>query len=109
VTSEEYRKERGVYCEDIQEGKRSLMVIYSYFYGWKGDKLIELLDMKSSSEEVHKEAIQILLVDGAIDYAKEKARLVMRRAWEDIESSLPSGSAKDDIHDMSKFLMDRNL
>ena len=57
VTSEEYRKERGVFCEDIKEGKRSLMVIYSYFYGWKGDKLIELLDMKSKEEEVHKEAI----------------------------------------------------
>jgi geranylgeranyl diphosphate synthase, type I len=57
VTSEEYRKERGVFCEDIQEGKRSLMVIYSYFYGWKGDKLIELLDMKTKEEEVHKEAI----------------------------------------------------
>ena len=57
MTSEEYRKERGVFCEDIQEGKRSLMVIYSYFYGWKGDKLIELLDMKTKEEEVHKEAI----------------------------------------------------
>jgi len=57
VTSDEYRKERGIYCEDIQEGKRSLMVIYSYFYGWKGDMLIELLDKKSSDPEVHKEAI----------------------------------------------------
>lgn len=88
MTSEEYRKERGSYCEDIQEGKRSLMVIYSYFYGWKGDKLLELLDAKSSAEEVHKEAINILQIDGAVDYAKEKARLVMRRAWEDIEPSL---------------------
>lgn len=60
VTSEEYRKERGVYCEDIQEAKRSLMVIYSFFYGWKGDKLLDLLDKKSSDEAVHKEAIQIL-------------------------------------------------
>ena len=57
VTSDEYRKQRGVYCEDIQEGKRSLMVIYSYFYGWKGDILLELLDKKSAEEEVHKEAI----------------------------------------------------
>ena len=60
VTSEEYRKERGTYCEDIQEGKRSLMVIYSYFYGWKGDRLLELLDMKSADEAVHKEAIKIM-------------------------------------------------
>ena len=66
------------------------MVIYSYFYGWKGDMLIELLDKKSSDPEVHKEANQILQVDGAIEYAQEKARLVMRRAWEDIESKLPN-------------------
>jgi hypothetical protein len=44
VTSEEYRKERGVYCEDIQEGKRSLMAIHSFFYGWKGDQLLSILD-----------------------------------------------------------------
>lgn len=85
------------------------MVIYSYFYGWKGDLLIELLDKKSSDENVHREAIQILQVDGAIDYAKEKARLVMRRAWEDIESKLPNNQAKDDIHDLSQFLMNRQL
>jgi hypothetical protein len=54
VTSEEYRKERGVHCEDVQEGKRSLMVLYSYFYGWKGDELLRLLDQKSSDEAVHK-------------------------------------------------------
>lgn len=85
------------------------MVIYSYFYGWKGDKLLELLDAKSSDDEVHKEAINILHIDGAIDYAKEKARLVMRRAWEDIEPSLANCQAKEDIYDMSRFLMDRKL
>ena len=77
------------------------MVIYSYFYGWKGDMLIELLDKKSSDPEVHKEAIQILQVDGAIEYAQEKARLVMRRAWEEIEPKLPQNQAKEDIHDLS--------
>ena len=69
VTSEEYRKERGIYCEDIQEGKRSLMVIHSYFNGLKGETLINLLDKKSADEAVHKEAIQILQADGAIEYA----------------------------------------
>ena len=45
VTSEAYRRERGTYAEDIQEGKKTLMVIYSYFYGWKGDRLLEILGM----------------------------------------------------------------
>ena len=40
VDSQDYRKERGSYAEDIQEGKRTLMVIHSYYYGWKGDRLL---------------------------------------------------------------------
>lgn len=44
VESDDYRKERGAFCEDIQEGKRTLMVIHSFFYGWKGDRLLEILN-----------------------------------------------------------------
>ena len=33
-----------IVAEDIHEGKRSLMVVHSYFYGWKGDRLLEILD-----------------------------------------------------------------
>lgn len=109
VTSEAYRQERGSYCEDIQEGKRSLMVIYSYFYGWKGDKLLELLDKKSQDEEVHKEAIRILQAEGAIDYSKEKAKLIMRRAWEELDPLLPNCEAKEDINDLCHFLINRSI
>ena len=109
VTSEEYRKERGVYCEDVQEGKRTLMVIHNYFYGWKGDQVVALLDQKSSDEKIHREVIQIFQQEGSIEYATEKARLVMRRAWESIEPKLKDCDAKEDIHDLSKFLMDRKL
>jgi len=70
------------------------MVIQSYNHGQKGKVLIDLLDKKSSDPDVHKEAIQILNSDGSIDYAKEKAILVMRRAWENIECKLPNNQAK---------------
>jgi len=109
LTSEEYRKERGVYCEDIQEGKRSLAVIYSYFYGWKGDRLVELLDLKSADENIHKEAIRILQADEAIDYSKEKAKLIMKRAWKELDSLLPDSEAKEDISDLAQFLINRSL
>jgi geranylgeranyl pyrophosphate synthase len=85
------------------------MAIHSFFYGWKGDALLSILDKKSSDENHHKEAIKIMQADESIDYAKEKARLIMRRAWESIEPKLKSGDAKDDIHDLSRFLMDRKL
>ena len=74
VDSDDYRKERGSYCEDIQEGKRTLMVIHSYFYGWKGDRLLEILNMKTSDEELHKEAIKILKEDEAVEFARNTAK-----------------------------------
>ena len=57
VDSDDYRADRGAYCEDIQEGKRTLMVIHSYYYGWKGDRLLDILNMKTTDEALHKEAI----------------------------------------------------
>ena len=69
VTSEEYRKQRGSYAEDIQEGKRSLMVIHNFFYGWKGDRLIEILDMHTKDEKLLKEAVDILNSEESIKYA----------------------------------------
>jgi geranylgeranyl pyrophosphate synthase len=76
------------------------MVIHSYFYGWKGDKLLDLLDLKSSEERVHRDAIQIMQVEGSVEYAKEKAALIMRRAWKELDPVLPDGEAKEDIKDL---------
>ena len=81
VDSDDYRKDRGAYCEDIQEGKRTLMVIHSYYYGWNGDRLMEILEMKTSDEALHKEAIQILKDDEAVDWARNTAKQTMSKAW----------------------------
>lgn len=85
------------------------MIIYSYFYGWHGDKLIDLLDQKSSNPEVHKDAIRILQQEGAIEYGKEKAQLIMRRAWRELDTVLPQCDAKEDIKDLSNFLINRSI
>jgi hypothetical protein len=55
--SEKYKEERGIFAEDIHEGKRSLMAIHSYFYGWRGDRLIDILDLKTEDENLLKEAV----------------------------------------------------
>lgn len=74
VTSEKYRKERGIYAEDIHEGKKTLMVIHNYYYGWKGNRLLEILQMKTKDEALLKEAVQMLQDEGSIEYAINQAQ-----------------------------------
>ena len=110
VESDSFRKMRGTYCEDIQEGKKTLMVLHSYFYGWKGDRLLEILNMKSNDEELHKEAIQILQEDEAVDFAKNAARQTMIKAWKQIDDIFPEDSEqKDDLMRLTSFLVNRSI
>ena len=109
VESDSYRKERGTYCEDIQEGKRTLMVIHSYFYGWKGDRLLDILNMKTSDEALHKEAVEILQSDEAVEFAKNTAKHTMTKAWKQIEDVLPESEAKEDLHRLTNFLINRSI
>ena len=109
VDSQDYRKERGSYSEDIQEGKRTLMVIHSYFYGWKGDKLLKILNMKTNDPELHKEAIQMMGDDEAIQYARNATRVVMESAWNEVDSMIKDEEAKDDLYKLTQFLINRTL
>lgn len=45
------------------------MVIHNFFYGWKGDRLIEILDMHTKDEKLLKEAVDILNSEESIKYA----------------------------------------
>jgi len=81
VSSEKYREQRGSYAEDIQEGKRSLMVIHNYYYGWKGDRLVEILDMHTTDEKLLREAVDILNSEDSIKFAKDVAARTMKEAW----------------------------
>ena len=109
VASDDYRKDRGSFCEDIQEGKKTLMVLHSYFYGWKGDRLLEILNMKTQDEELHKEAIKILQDDAAIEFARNTAKQTMGKAWKMIEPILPESDAKEDLYNLTKYLLNRSI
>lgn len=85
------------------------MVIHSYFYGWKGDRLLEILNMKTSDEELHKEAVQILQNDEAVDFARNTAKQTMNKAWKQIEDVLPESEAKEDLYQLTNFLINRSI
>ena len=109
VEGADFRKMKGSFCDDIHEGKKTLMVIHSYYYGWKGDRLMEILNMKTKDEELHREAVQILQEDEAIEFAKNAAKQTMVKAWRQIEDVLPEGEAKDDLESLTDFLINRSI
>ena len=85
------------------------MVIHSYFYGWKGDRLLKILNMKTSDEELHKEAIQLMREDEAIQYARNATRVVMEAAWKEVDLLIKNEDAKDDLYKLTQFLINRTL
>ena len=85
------------------------MVIHAYFYGWKGDRLVDILDMHTDDETLLKEAVQILQNEGSIEYAKDIASNKLKAAWDRVEKKLPDCDAKDDLYDMSQYLINRSL
>ena len=109
VESDTFSKMKGSHCEDIQEGKKTLLVIHSYFYGWKGDRLMEILNMKTKDEELHREAVQILRDDEAVDFAKNAAKQTMVKAWRQIDDVLPESEAKEDLQRLTNFLINRSI
>jgi len=85
------------------------MVIHSFFYGWKGDRLLEILNMKTSDEELHKEAIKILQDDEAVEFARNTAKQTMTKAWRSVEPLLPESDAKEDLYRLTNFLINRSI
>ena len=86
-----------------------MMVIHSYFYGWKGDRLLKILNMKTSDEELHKEAIQLMREDEAIQYARNATRVVMEAAWKEVDLLIKNEDAKDDLYKLTQFLINRTI
>ena len=83
--SDDYAKSRGILAEDIHEGKKSLMVINSY-YGdvltqEKKDRLIEILNMNTEDEKLIREACALLKESGSIEYAQNFSRQMIADAW----------------------------
>ena len=66
IISDDYSLQRGIVGEDIQEGKRTLMVLNTY---WNSDnkvsttskeRLVSILNMRTKDPELIEEAISIL-------------------------------------------------
>ena len=118
ILSDDYAKSRGILAEDIHEGKKSLMVIHSY-YGdvlsqEKKDRLVEILNMQTEDENLIREACGLLKESGSIDYAQNFAREMVADAWKNLEAGLPENTdtarrAKQQLEILSAYMVNREL
>ena len=111
LTSPEFAEKKGGRGQDITEGKRSLMVIYTLKKASEKDRkrLIEILNMHTSDQALRDEAIAIMEKYGAIDYAKNFAKKLVEESWKEIEELLPSSNAKEKLKAFAKYLIERKI
>lgn len=108
VPPDGWGKETG---DDINEGKRTLLVIHTLQKADSRDKrrLIEILNMHTKDQEIITEAVEIIKKYGSVGYAKEYARRMVKDAWAAVEPLIPKSQAKDKLKAFADFLVERKV
>jgi geranylgeranyl diphosphate synthase type I len=110
LTGLEFAKKKGGVGQDITEGKRTLMVIYTLKKANSADKkrLIALLNMHTSDQKLRDEAIALMQTYNAIEYVKRTAARLVEESWSDVDKLLPTPQAKEKLKAFAEFLIKRN-
>ena len=110
LTGQEFAKKKGGVGQDITEGKRSLLVIYTLKVAKSTDKkrLIEILYMHTSDQKLRDEAIAIMQKYGAMEHVKQSAEQMVKESWSETEKLLPTAVAKEKLKAFAEFLIKRN-
>ncbi|MBI2144387.1 polyprenyl synthetase family protein [Candidatus Woesearchaeota archaeon] len=95
--------------DDINEGKRTLLVIHTLNVASEAEKkrLLELLDMHTKDEKLLKEAINIIKKHGSIEYAKKTAIGLAEDALKTIDEVLLESEAKKELRALVKLVLNQ--
>ena len=110
VSGVEFAKKKGGVGQDITEGKRSLLVIYTLKKANSKDKkrLLEILNIHTSDQALRDEAIGLMQKYHAIENVKATAERIVEEAWGETEKLLPTPKAKEKLKQFAEFLIKRN-
>ncbi len=111
ISDSELAKKKGGKGEDVTEGKRTLMVIYTLEKATKEDasRLEEILNMHTTDKNLIEEVIEIMKKYGAIEYAKSVARKLVEESWREIDALLSESEAKNKLRAFARFLIERDV
>jgi len=111
LVGEEFAEKKGGLGQDITEGKRTLIVIHALKRANPNDKkrLVEILNMHTTDQELRDEAISIMKKCGSINYVKEFARNIVKESWGEVEGLLPPSDAKEKLRAFADYLVERKI
>ncbi|MBI5355248.1 MAG: polyprenyl synthetase family protein [Candidatus Aenigmarchaeota archaeon] len=97
--------------DDISEGKRTLIVIHFLKKARPSERrrLLKILDSHTKNKTSVKAAIALLEKYGSLDYAKERARSIVKDSWKDVDSLLKESKAKRQLKAFADFLVERDI
>lgn len=97
--------------DDVSEGKRTLMVIWALDKLEESDAkdLIGILDLQTKNNVLIAEAVRLIRKSGAVEYAKDFARDLVREAWGKLDGILEESEAKDKLKMFSDFVVEREI
>jgi geranylgeranyl pyrophosphate synthase len=102
-----YGKEIG---GDIREGKRTLMVIHALrrLPREKSERLLRILEMRTSDRALITEGIDLIRESGAIEYSRAVAERMVEESWRGVEQHLREGRAKELLRGLAEYLVSRS-
>jgi len=111
LTGQEFAKKKGGVGQDITEGKRTLMVIYTLKKANGADKkrLVEILNMHTSDQKLRDEAIALMQKYNAIEHVKQTATKIVQESWSEVDRLLPTPQAKEKLKAFAEFLIKRSM
>lgn len=110
LIGQEFALAKGGVGQDITEGKRSLIVIYTLKKAQDTDRkrLLEILSIHTSDQKLRDEAIALMQKYNAIEYVKNSAASIVEESWAEVEKLLPTSRAKENLKTFAEFLIKRN-
>ena len=110
LVGEEFSKKKGL-GEDIHEGKKTLILLHTLKKASKEDnkRLKEIIALHPTKQETINEAIGIMEKYNSINYAKEKAKNLVKKSWKDLEPYLKKGKAKTLLKEFGNYLIEREI
>jgi len=111
LIGQEFAKKKGGVGQDITEGKRTLMVIYTLKKASAADKkrLVEILNVHTSDQRLRDEAISLMQKYHAIEHVRQTASKIVVDSWNEVDRLLPTPQAKEKLKAFAEFLIKRNM